>query len=264
MVDAHPSRLLSEDEPPAVFEEGRERRSAFLIAVDHASPRLPRSLGDLGLTAPDLGRHIAWDIGALGIARAMGALLDAPVIAQNYSRLVIDCNRDPNAASSIPEVSEDTPIPGNQQLTKEAIAARRTEVFEPYHAHLRARLDQRKYRSRPTVLIAQHTMTDVFKGVRREMHAAVLYNRDRRFALRVLDLLRRETGLHIGDNEPYRVSDASDYTIPVHAEAHGLPYVGIEVRQDLVASEDGQTEWAERLARALEAAYEELRPELHR
>jgi predicted N-formylglutamate amidohydrolase len=247
-------RLLAPDEPPPFIELGRHGQSNFVIVVDHAGRRIPRALGDLGLPPAELDRHIAWDIGALGVARRMAAALDAPLIAQNYSRLVIDCNRDPAVATSIPTIGEHIEIPGNIGLSAEAIAARRAEIFEPYHRQVRALLDERAAAGRPTILISQHSMTNVFKGARREMHAAVLYNRDRRFAGLVLDNLRGEAGLVIGDNEPYFVSDETDYTVPRHGEARGLPHVEIEIRQDLIADDAGQDEWARRICRALQSA----------
>ena len=128
------------------------------------------------------------------------------------------------------------------------------EIFDPYHNRMRALLDARLAAGRPTILVAQHSMTDVYKGVRREMHAAVLYNRDRRFAGLVLDILRRETDLIIGDNEPYFVSDETDYSMPRHGEARALPHVEIEIRQDLISDDAGQEEWAQRLTRVLQEA----------
>jgi len=246
-----PYRLLAADEPPPVLEAGLQGRSSFLIVVDHASARIPRCLGSLGLAQSELQRHIAWDIGALAVAQQVAAALDAPLIAQNYSRLVIDCNRDPEVATSIPVVGEVTAIPGNIGLSAAAVAARRAEIFHPYHARIGALLDARRAAGRPAIVVAQHTMTNIFKGVRREMHAAVLYNRDPRFARLVLDRLRREPQLHIADNEPYFVSDATDYTIPRHAEARSLPHVEIEIRQDLVSEPTGQAEWARRISAVL-------------
>jgi predicted N-formylglutamate amidohydrolase len=247
-------RLLAADEPPPVLEIGRDRPSAVVITVDHASPRIPRRLGNLGLPAAELTRHIAWDIGALEVGRRVAVALDAPLIASNYSRLVIDCNRDPRVPSSIPTVGESVEIPGNVALSEEEVNARRAELFEPYHDCIRALLDARKLAGRRTILVTQHSMTDVFKGARRKMHAAILYNRDRRFAGLVLDALRREPGLTIGDNEPYFVSDDSDYTVPVHGENRGLPHVEIEIRQDLLRDELGQDEWARRVTRVLKEA----------
>lgn len=255
----HPidSPLLDPDEPPAFTVERAHGNSNFVIVVDHASARIPRRLGNLGLPPGELQRHIAWDIGALAVARLVAANLDASLVAQNYSRLVIDCNRDPRAASSIPSVSEHTEIPGNLALGDADKAARRREIFDPYHDHVRALLDARQAAGRPTILVAQHSMTDVFKGNSRAMHAAVLYNRDRRFAGLVLEMLRREPGLTVADNEPYFVSDATDYSIPCHGEARGLPHVEIEIRQDLLLQEAGQREWAQRMTRALEDAERE-------
>ena len=246
--------LLAADEPLPFLEERRQGRSAFVIVVDHAGHRIPRCLGDLGLPASELRRHIAWDIGALDVARRMSTALDAPLVAQNYSRLVIDCNRDPRVATSIPKVSESVEIPGNVGLSDAEVSARRMEIFELYHERVRGLLEGRLAERRGTILVAQHTMTNSYKGVRREMHAAVLYNRDRRFAGLVLDALRREAGLIVADNEPYFVSDETDYTIPHHGEARGLPHVEIEIRQDLVSDEGGQAEWAERITRALQDA----------
>jgi len=247
-------RLLAPDEPPAVYERRRDGRSAFVITVDHASPRIPRKLDELGLLATDLERHIAWDIGAAAVAGELSAALDAALVAQNYSRLVIDCNRSPGWPTSIPTVAESTAIPGNAGLLEAERTARRMELFEPYHEHLRALLDERQLAGRRTILVAQHSMTQVFKGVRREMHAAVLYNRDRRFAGLVLDALRREPELVIGDNEPYFCSAETDYTIPQHAEGRGLPYVELEIRQDLILDPPGQGAWARRIADALRHA----------
>jgi predicted N-formylglutamate amidohydrolase len=246
--------LLEAGEPPAVIEINHEGRSRFVIAVDHASNRIPRRLRNLGLAPTDLERHIAWDIGALEVAKRVSSRLDAPLIAQNYSRLVIDCNRDPQVATSIPTVGEYTPIPGNTNLSADELSARRSEIFEPYHRALRVLLDKREAAGVPTILVAQHSMTPVFKASARTMHAAILYNRDRRFAHRMLDALRRESGLQIADNEPYFVSDETDFTIPRHGEARGLLHVEIEVRQDLIASDAGQEEWAERIARSLQEA----------
>jgi predicted N-formylglutamate amidohydrolase len=225
-----------------------------VIVVDHASARIPRGLGDLGLPPTELGRHIAWDIGALAVARLVADALDAPLVAQNYSRLVIDCNRDPNVPTSIATLSELTEIPGNTYLSDAQKLARRRAIFDPYHEQISALLDERAAAGRQTILVAQHSMTDVFKGVRRAMHAAVLYNRDPRFAHLVLDRLRGEPQLVIGDNQPYFVSDETDYTIPYHGERRGLPHVEIEIRQDLLLEQSGQQAWASRIARVLDGA----------
>lgn len=246
--------LIAPDEPSPVTAERPHGRSSFVILVDHASARIPRQLRDLGLPPAELRRHIAWDIGALAVARLVAEALDAPLVAQNYSRLVIDCNRDPKVPTSIPIVSELTEIPGNRDLSEGERLARRRAIFDPYHDHISALLARRIAAGRRTIVVAQHSMTDVFKGARRPMHAAVLYNRDPRFAHLVLERLRREPRLVIGDNQPYFVSDETDYTIPRHGERNGLPHVEIEIRQDLLLEEPGHREWATRIARVLEDA----------
>jgi predicted N-formylglutamate amidohydrolase len=243
--------LLAADEPPAFQEFQTEGRSDFVIVVDHASARIPRRLANLGLPDAELRRHIAWDIGALSVARRVAEAMDAPLVAQNYSRLVIDCNRDPQVLTSIPRISEVREIPGNLDLSEAEIAARRLEIFDPYHRRIRDLIDGRLAAGRRVILVAQHTMTDVYNGNRRDMDAAVLYNRDRRFAGAMLEMLRREKHLIVADNEPYFVSDETDYTIPHHAESRSLLHVEIEIRQDLVTDEAGQIEWAERIVRAL-------------
>jgi len=250
-----PLPLLAADEPGPFLEFQTDGRSDFIIVVDHAGTLIPRRLAKLGLPDSELTRHIAWDIGALGVARGVARALDAPLLSQTYSRLVIDCNRDPKVASSIPHISEHREIPGNRNLSAAEKAARRIEVFEPYHRRIGECIEARLAADRRVILVAQHTMTDVYKGTRREMHAAVLYGRDRRFAGLVLDELRREPGLIVADNEPYFVSDETDYTVPHHAEARSLPYVEIEIRQDLVRDDEGQAQWAARISRALQNAH---------
>jgi predicted N-formylglutamate amidohydrolase len=256
-------KLLAADEPPPFIESGRQGRSNFVIVIDHASPRIPRRLGGLGLPPSELQRHIAWDVGALAVARQVAAALDAPLVAQNYSRLVIDCNRDPKVPSSIPTVGDSIEIPGNIGLNDDEVLARRVEIFDPYHGHIRALLDERQAAGRLTILVSQHTMTNIFAGVRRDMHAEILYNRDRRFAGLVLDMLRRDSDLFIADNEPYGICDESDYTIPRHGEARRLPHVGIEIRQDLVSESAGQARWAQCIAAALRDAERAFLGKLH-
>ena len=212
---------------------------------------MPRSLGDLGLSSSEMERHIAWDIGIAGVAEQLSCALDAHLVAQRYSRLVIDCNRPPDAPSSIPLISEATTIPGNDGLTREAAAARRKLIFEPYHRCIAEIIDARLRAGVPTVLVSLHSFTPVYAGIARPWHIGTLYQRDTRLPPLLLKLLREESDLVVGDNEPYAVSDATDYTIPVHGEARGLPNTGIEIRQDLIADGAGQTQWSERLARIL-------------
>jgi predicted N-formylglutamate amidohydrolase len=250
-TDAPRRSVLSVGEPSPILKERWTGESRFVIAVDHASALIPRRLGDLGLPPSELERHVAWDIGALDVARWISAELNAPLVAQNYSRLVIDCNRYPETETSIPRMAEYHEVPGNMGLSEAEVLARRVEIFDPYHAALRTLLDERQMANRQTVLLALHTMTDVFKGVPREMHAAVIYGLDRRFAGVMLDALRQNRELSIAENKPYSVVHGIIYTMPVHGEARGLPHVEVEIRQDLVRERAGQIDWAQRLCRAL-------------
>ncbi|MHB8381444.1 MAG: N-formylglutamate amidohydrolase [Candidatus Binataceae bacterium] len=243
--------LLAPDEPPA-YQTFRERgSSAYLLTCDHAGNLLPRSLGNLGLRTADLQRHIAWDLGAAALATWLAESLDAFLIVQTYSRLVIDCNRPLNSPTSIAPISELTPIPGNSQVTTADADTRRREIFEPYHNRISAELDGRKAAARPTILVAVHSFTPVFKGESRPWHVGVLYNRDARLARILLAHFHAEDGLVVGDNQPYSVNDESDYAIPVYGERRSIPHVELEIRQDLLSDESGQAAWAARLARAL-------------
>jgi predicted N-formylglutamate amidohydrolase len=252
----HDLPLLQSDEPGAVQVHRQNGQSPFFLTCDHAGARIPRKLNSLGLSAEDLGRHIAWDLGAAAVAVKLAARLDAFLIMQTYSRLVIDCNRPPGSPQSIIRVSEQTPIPGNESLSADEALAREREVFRPYHDRMRTELDMRDARHRRTILIAVHSFTPRFHEQQRPWHAGILYNRDRRLADALLRELRADDSLIIGDNEPYSVGDETDFTIPEHGERRGFPHVGIEMRQDLITAEAGQDEWAERLARALVSARE--------
>lgn len=246
--------LLAADEPAAFTIGQPAGRSVFLIACDHASRRIPRALGTLGVEPAELATHIAWDIGAAGVASGLAARLDATVILQNYSRLVIDCNRPPEAVDSIAQQSAGVRIPGNENLGPADIAARQEGIFLPYHGALRDILERRV--TGASVLISIHSFTPVFSGIHRPWDCAVLYNRDSRLALALGDLLRSDGLLRVGENEPYAMRDATDYTVPVHGEARGLIHVELEIRQDLIADVNGQESWAQRLAELLPKALE--------
>ena len=255
-----PARLLGEGDPAPVRVLRPTGRSEFFLTADHAGRAIPRRLGNLGLPESELERHIAWDIGIAGVTEKLAQALDATAVLQVYSRLVIDCNRQPGWASSIPAISELTAIPGNEAIPPAEREARRREIFLPYHERIAELLDRRRRPAgRRTVLIAMHSFTPVFKGEPRNIEIGILYNRDARLADILLDLLRAEGDLAVGDNAPYAITEASDYTVPVHGEGRGLPHVEIEIRQDLIADAAGQAAWAARLARLLPIADARLR-----
>ena len=253
--------LLESDEVPPVREYNATGRSPFLFTCDHYGRMIPRALGDLGLPESELARHIAWDIGIAGVAEALSDQLGAHLIVQRYSRLVIDCNRPPAVATSIPRISEATTISGNDGLSREDAELRRKVIFAPYHRRIDEVIDERLRQRLPTVLVALHSFTPVYAGIARPWHIGTLYHRDTRLPPRLLKHLRAEFDLVVGDNEPYAVSDETDYTIPVHGEKRGLMNTGIEIRQDLIGDQSGQHQWADRLARILGEIEVEMRAE---
>jgi predicted N-formylglutamate amidohydrolase len=251
--------LLASDEPPPVRVLRPRGTSDFVLAADHAGRLIPRAFGTLGVAESELARHIAWDIGIAAVTEALSGLLDATAVLQTYSRLVIDCNRAPGHPTSIPSVSESTPIPGNEGLSEADRAARKRAIFDPYHAAIAGLLDARETAKQRSVLIATHSFTPVFKSVARSVEVGVLYHHETPLSRIMLDLLRAEGDLTVGANEPYAITGDSDYTVPVHGEGRGLDHVEIEIRQDLIANSTGQAAWARRMARLFTAADEQLR-----
>jgi predicted N-formylglutamate amidohydrolase len=246
------TRLVASDEPGPAIVHNSGGASPFLLIGDHAGRAIPQALGDLGVPAAEMDRHIAWDIGVQGLGERLAAALDAPFIAQRYSRLVVDCNRDPARPDAMPAESDGTPIPGNAALTDADRAARVAEVFDPYHARIADMLDARA--RRPTLVVALHSFTPVMRGFQRPWSFGVLHLGDSPFCDAVLAALRAEPDRpEVGDNEPYMM-DGTDFTVPHHAIARGLDYVELEVRQDLIADAAGQQAVCERLARVLPEA----------
>jgi predicted N-formylglutamate amidohydrolase len=253
-------RLLANDEPPAFTLEQPQGTSPYVLTCDHASARLPRALDHLGLTESDLARHIAWDIGVAQVARGLSQRLDATLVLANYSRLAIDPNRPLDSEQSIVRLSERTRIPGNIDLNAAAIAQRQRELFLPYHDCIRQVLDARASAGHPTALCSIHSFTPVYLGQARPWHAGVLYaaEHDTRLSLDMLAALREDGELVVGDNQPYAVSEQSDYTVIVHAHRRGLPYLELEIRQDLIAEPAGQRAWVDRLAQLLPRVWSSL------
>jgi predicted N-formylglutamate amidohydrolase len=253
MRDALPANahLLAPDEPHPleVLREGAD--SDFLLICEHAGRRIPRALGTLGLGEADLGRHIAWDIGARDVAVALSDRLGAPLHMQRYSRLVCDCNRRPDVPSFAPEVSEATAIPGNVGLDAAERDRRAQAIFHPFHAAVAAELDRRHAAGRRTLLATVHSFTPVFHGVSRPWEVGVLFNRDRSLAPAIAEWLQANTPLCVGVNQPYSIGDDTDYAIPVHGERRGLPCVEFEIRNDLIDGPEAAARWAGLLARAL-------------
>ena len=240
--------------PPPVEVVNPDGASPWVLLCEHASNHVPARYGRLGLPEAALGRHIAWDIGAAALGRALSAALDAPLFLGGYSRLLIDLNRPPGSATSIPAVSEATPIPGNVGIPAAERAARERAYFAPFRDAVTAQLDGRERAGRRALVLGVHSFTPVFLGEARPWQAGVLYAAAGALAGRIIAGLRRDPALRVGDNEPYRIEAEHDHTVPVHGDGRGVPAALLEVRQDLIADAAGVQEWARRLVPVLRDA----------
>jgi len=222
-----------------------------VILCDHASRHVPAELDDLGLPPAELARHIAWDIGAAGVAESLSEIFDAPAVLSPVSRLVIDCNRHLDAADLIPERSDGTVIPGNCNLSGHARVERIERWFLPYHAAIESVLDERATRGAVSIALSIHSMTDNLAGRRRPWQIAFSSHEDRSLVQTMIDILRRSSDIEVGDNQPYSMEPAIDYSVPFHALRRNLPYLQVEFRQDEVQDAQGQARWAKNFASAL-------------
>jgi predicted N-formylglutamate amidohydrolase len=245
-----PTGLLAPDEP-APFEILNEGGQApVLLLCDHASRFVPRALDNLGLSEAELSRHIAWDIGIADVTRDLAIRLNAPAVLSHFSRLLVDPNRAHDDPTLIPQLSDGAIVPANRHLPEAARQARIDAFHRPYHAAVTRMLDALCARGPVPALISMHSFTPVMKGIERPWQIGILWNRDGRLPVPLMDRLRAE-GLTVGDNEPYSGRDNHGYTLHVHAEPRGLANVLIEMRQDLVDTHHGAADWAARLERAL-------------
>ncbi len=251
VADTDTRPLLDDDEPAPYEIVNPDGRSRVILTCDHASRRIPRRLGTLGVSPADLDRHIAWDIGAAAVARRLSAILDAPLILCGYSRLVVDCNRPLDQAGAFVTQSEDVRITGNKSLAAAARDARVEAIYWPYHDAVNRIVAARTAREATPAMVSVHSFTPIYHGVSRPWDIGVLHRWDRRLSDLMMTELRGGD-LVVGDNQPYQVALDDDYTIPVHAEARGMPYTLLEIRQDLVAADAGAEEWAGRLAGILD------------
>ena len=236
--------LLGGEDGAAVLVNGGGR-SPYVIVCEHAGNRLPKSLGNLGLGAGDLEAHIAWDIGAEKVSRLLSRLLDAPLIVQRYSRLVYDCNRPPESPDAIPEVSEVTAVPGNRNLSAAQRLARIREIYRPFHAAIADLLDLRACDGVATALVTIHSFTPVYNGKPRSVELGILHDRDTRLSAK---LIKGFPNVDARFNEPYGPKDGVLHLLNMHAAPRGLRHAMIEIRNDLIAQERGQDQWAQRLS----------------
>ena len=254
--------LLAADEPAPYEILEAESSRPIVLACDHASNRVPRALEDLGLANEHLQQHIAWDIGAGAVTRRLSERLRATAVLGNYSRLVVDLNRNLEDPSAFPAISDGILVPGNLGLGVEKRADRARALFKPYHEALRRVTRDCTRDDQSPVFVSIHSFTPKLHGVRRPWHIGVLWDKDSRLAIPFMEALRRAADIVIGDNEPYSGRHPADFTIDHQAEPLGLAHIGIEIRQDLINDISGQQRWGSLLADVLESVLS--RPTLYR
>ena len=239
------TKILGADEPHPADIVNASGASPYVLICEHASNRIPKAIGTLGLPDADVKRHIAWDIGAEGTARILSRLLDAPLVLQRYSRLVYDCNRPPEADAAMPSVSEIFEIPGNRNLTSVARLARTNEIYRPFNHALEGFLDDRASRRSLTIPVSIHSFTPVYKGVERKLELGLLFDRDPWLANQLVKAFPK---IDVRLNEPYGPKDGVMHLMNLHAAPRGLKHLMIEIRNDLIEHTRGQEEWAQRLS----------------
>lgn len=239
------SNNLLEGEEGAFISLNETGTSPYVLVCEHAGNRLPKKLGNLGLSPDDLQRHIAWDIGAEGVSRLLSKLLDAPLALQRYSRLAYDCNRPPESEGAMPVLSETTEIPGNKGLSAVDKMDRIEAIYRPFHNGLAHLLDKRASAGKTTSIVTIHSFNKTYNGRDRAVELGILFDRDARIADK---LIKGFPNIDARLNEPYGPKDGVMHTINLHAAPRSLKSVMIEIRNDLIANERGQNEWAQRLS----------------
>lgn len=245
--------LLSASDPSAVELYNSRASAPVLLLCEHAGNHVPEKLQNLGLDEEGLTSHVAWDIGARQLARGLSDRLNAPLILQRYSRLVIDCNRPPGATGSFCETSDGIVVPGNANLHKDAQAERQKAIFDPLDRAITDTLGGRSF----VAAFSIHTFTRTFDGQTRPWHAGFLSRKDTDMAEGLIQNINaQDPDLTLAQNEPYQIEDASDWFIPRHAEPRGLRHSLIEIRNELVNDKPGQDRWADLLAGAIQTVLE--------
>jgi predicted N-formylglutamate amidohydrolase len=240
--------LVQEDlgEKPYRTIEG-DLSLGLLILCDHAENRIPEACRTLGLKPEDLHRHIAFDLGAAGVASGIATALGAPAVLSRFSRLLIDPNRGLDDPTLIMQISDGLVVPGNVGLSEAEIETRIAQFYRPYHEAIDQAVEAGIAAGKPPVILSVHSFTQAWKGVPRPWAAAVLWDKDPRFPLPLLDALRTIPEVEIGDNVPYSGQLMGD-TLYRHATLRGLAHALVEIRQDLILGADGQAAWAYHLA----------------
>jgi predicted N-formylglutamate amidohydrolase len=230
--------------------------AGLLFLCDHASNTVQAELGDLGLSPESFASHIAYDIGAADVTRRLAASFAAPAVLARWSRLVVDLNRGADDPTVVMKLSDGRIVTGN----RDADAAERVARYHaPYHRAVAAKLDEAIAQGLWPVIVSMHSFTPIWRGQKRPWHIGILWDKDPRLAHALMERLAREADIVVGDNEPYSGALEND-TLYRHGTMRGLPHVLIEMRQDLVASEEGRAFWAKRLAGVLRDALHAMGP----
>lgn len=240
--------------------EGADRQGRVILVCEHASAALPAPWGTLGLSADQRRAHIAWDPGALGLARGLATRLDATLVHAPVSRLVYDCNRAPDAASAMPARSEIHDIPGNAGLDAAERLRRTRAVYLPFHQDLQALVAERLALGRTPVLLTIHSFTPVYFGTPRAVEFGVIHDHDTTLAALILDEARKQTRLACDLNAPYSAADGVTHVLARQATPLGIPNAMLELRNDLIATPDAEDAMAASLAPVLAAALSRLPP----
>lgn len=239
---------------PVVTVEAGARPGPFLFVCEHGSNAFPAACGTLGLTETQRKAHIAWDPGALGLARGLLARLGGTLVAASVSRLVYDCNRPPHAPGAMATKSEMHEIPGNVGLSAEARRGRTKAIYLPFCAALHGEIARRLAEGTLPVIVTVHSFTPTWFGTPRAVEFGVIHDADPALAREVLAAARAATGLKTEINAPYSAADGVTHTLRLHAVPYGLPNVMLEIRNDLIATPDAEEAMADTLAPILSAA----------
>lgn len=253
-----PKRLISASEPKAVSVRNPKSLIPVVIACDHASRRIPKSLGTLGLSAKSRKENLAWDHGTKDIGLYLSKKLGATAVIAGYSRIVIDLNRGLDSPDLIRAmaVSGPTPVPGNKDVSAAARRQRIKEIHTPYHDTVAKQVDRFLKRGVPPLFLAIHSLTPVMNGVRRPWHLCLMWNKEEKLAKKfIANVKKQNPGMKIGENVPYSLKGGAGSigwnTISHHAESQGLPYIAVEFRQDLVDTKAKAEKWAKIFLKAL-------------
>jgi predicted N-formylglutamate amidohydrolase len=243
---------------PGGLPPGRTRAPApgLILLCDHAGNAFPPGYGTLGLPQAELRRHIAYDIGAAGVVRAMAARLGAVAVLSRYSRLLIDLNRGADDPTLIMRLSDGAVVPGNHPIDETEWNKRIRLYYDPYHAAVDSVIARMHRQGITPVIVSLHSYTQAWKGVARPWQVGILWDRDDRIPARLIDALRADLSLEVGDNQPYSGQLEGD-CLYRHATSHGFAHALVEVRQDLIADAAGQQAWADRLSTTLESLWTE-------